>query len=347
MNRPILGVSKSDDSADGGRLDDGTECFVVVHPGTLSKAAKNPAGFVVVKGAVSMELVPENPFPSNHICLSKTLNKIPSMVVMESSTLIFHGLVPVGISQSIAVRARDRGECLRMQGDTGLLVPGLVAGGHAVCVYDWWDGDGASREGGSLLDEARRGWDDGGAARRAAWGRVGHTSGVDADDRRLGASRSWGWRCHRRRGQGRRCWRCRGWCGQGRRWGGGDADGDVAGAGVGVSSGAPGALGPGGAGGGEVEATAGGIDQWKRRERCPWARRGAVSLASDGPSHGEARGWALGPRGRRPRNARRTCRGKKTCTGVSSVRKSRLEEEGESCLREKGRMFRRRRHGGR
>jgi hypothetical protein len=137
MNRPILGVSKSDDSADGGRLDDGTECFVVVHPGTLSKVAKNPAGFVAVKGAVSMELVPENPFPSNHICLSKTLNKIPGMVVMESSTLIFHGLVPVGISQSIAVRARDRGECLRMQGDTGLLVPGLVAGGHAVCVDDW------------------------------------------------------------------------------------------------------------------------------------------------------------------------------------------------------------------
>jgi hypothetical protein len=30
--------------------------------------------------------------------LSRTLNKIPGMVVMESSTLIFHGLAPVGIS---------------------------------------------------------------------------------------------------------------------------------------------------------------------------------------------------------------------------------------------------------
>jgi hypothetical protein len=51
--------------------------------------------------------VPENPFPSDNICLSKALNKIPSVVVMEGSAFFFHGLAPLGISQGITVKARD------------------------------------------------------------------------------------------------------------------------------------------------------------------------------------------------------------------------------------------------
>jgi hypothetical protein len=74
-----------------------------------------------------MKLVPENPFPGDNISLSKALNKIPSMVVMEGGTFFLHGLAPVGISQSITVRARDGFEYLRMQGNLGLLVPGFAA----------------------------------------------------------------------------------------------------------------------------------------------------------------------------------------------------------------------------
>jgi hypothetical protein len=54
-----------------------------------------------------MKLVLETPFPSNHVRLTRALNKISGMVGMEGSTLVFHGLAPVGISQSIAVRTRD------------------------------------------------------------------------------------------------------------------------------------------------------------------------------------------------------------------------------------------------
>jgi hypothetical protein len=55
------------------------------------------------------------------------------------------------------VRARDGGEYLRMQGDTGLLVPGLAAGGHAVCVDDWWKGPCLTKRGGDGMKVERRG----------------------------------------------------------------------------------------------------------------------------------------------------------------------------------------------
>jgi hypothetical protein len=82
MNRPVPGVSQGEDSANGGRLDDRAECLVIVNTRSLCKSAKDPTGFVSVQGAISMELMLEYPFPSNHICLRGSRNEIPSVVVL-------------------------------------------------------------------------------------------------------------------------------------------------------------------------------------------------------------------------------------------------------------------------
>jgi hypothetical protein len=148
--------------------------------------------------------------------VTRARNKVPGTVVMEGSTFFFHGLAPAGISQSIPVGARDWGEYLRVKGDSGLLVPRLDAGGHAVGVDNRRDGDGTRREGGTLLDVARWRWDEVGAALRGARRGGGRASRVDAEN----------WRCRRCRGrrkQGRRG--CRGWWRRGPRLNGRRGDG--------------------------------------------------------------------------------------------------------------------------
>jgi hypothetical protein len=49
VNRPVPEVSQSKDSTNGDRLDDGTECLVVINSGALCEAAKNPPRFISVK----------------------------------------------------------------------------------------------------------------------------------------------------------------------------------------------------------------------------------------------------------------------------------------------------------
>jgi hypothetical protein len=60
---------------------------------------------------------------------------------------------------------------------------------HTVGVDNRRDGDGARREGRALLDIARRGWDEAGAVRWNARGRLGGTPGVDTDHRWFGERR--------------------------------------------------------------------------------------------------------------------------------------------------------------
>jgi hypothetical protein len=148
VNGPVPGVSQSKDSTNGGGLDDGTECLVVIHSGALCEATKNPPRFVSVKGAIGMELVPKNPLSSNNVGLNWALDKIPGLICIKSSTFFFHCLAPIGVCQSITVGTRNRGEYLGVQGGTGLLEPGLAARAHAVGVDNRWDGDGARRKGG-------------------------------------------------------------------------------------------------------------------------------------------------------------------------------------------------------
>jgi hypothetical protein len=156
MNWPIPGVSQGEDGADSSWFDDRAECLVVVNTGALSEATKDPTGFVPVEKTISMKLVAEDPFSSDHICLSRTLNKVPSVVGMKSSTFLFHGLAPVWIGQSITEGAWKRGEYLRVQTNPWLVVARFAASLHAVGVDGWRDGDDIRREWRARLDEAGR-----------------------------------------------------------------------------------------------------------------------------------------------------------------------------------------------
>jgi hypothetical protein len=109
MNRPISGASKGEHNSDGGWLDNWTKSFVIVNAGALGKTAKDPAGFVSVEGPIGMKFVSEYPLPSNNIGLEWTLNQVPGMILMKSSTFGFHGLAPIGVGQGIPVE-RGMGE---------------------------------------------------------------------------------------------------------------------------------------------------------------------------------------------------------------------------------------------
>jgi hypothetical protein len=49
MNLPVLGVSKGENCADCGWLDDRTESLVVINSRPLSETTEDPAGFVAIK----------------------------------------------------------------------------------------------------------------------------------------------------------------------------------------------------------------------------------------------------------------------------------------------------------
>jgi hypothetical protein len=98
-NGPISGVGQGEHSSDGGWLDNWAKGFVIVNAGALGEAAKDPAVFVSVEGPISMEFVSEYPLPSNNIGLEWTLNQVPSMILMKSSTFGFHGMAPIGVGR--------------------------------------------------------------------------------------------------------------------------------------------------------------------------------------------------------------------------------------------------------
>jgi hypothetical protein len=105
-----------------------TECFVVINPWVLSKSMKDTTGFVAVEGAISMEFVTKNPLSSDNIGLVRTPNQIPCVIAVKSSTFFSHGLAPVGVSQSIPVRAGNGGEYLSVASSAGLVKSSLASG---------------------------------------------------------------------------------------------------------------------------------------------------------------------------------------------------------------------------
>ena len=112
MDRPVPRVCQGEDSANGGWFDDRDEGLVVINTEALCKSAKDPTSLVSFQGTISMKLVFENPFSSDHIGLGRARDKIPSVVVQEGSEFFFHGLTPVRISKSITAGTRKWGQSL-------------------------------------------------------------------------------------------------------------------------------------------------------------------------------------------------------------------------------------------
>ena len=157
----------------------------------MSEAPKHPTSLVVFQRAISIELVFEDPFPSNHIGLGRTGDKIPSVVGLKCYIFVFHGPAPMRISKSITAGPREWTEGLGMQGKTRLPVPCFSTGRHTMGVGDRWNGDSTIRDRRVALDIARWRRDHAGTSSRGpcraleSRGRDRSTPAVDVNDGRL------------------------------------------------------------------------------------------------------------------------------------------------------------------
>jgi hypothetical protein len=150
MNRPIPGMSYGEDCANSGRLDNGTESFIVVDTRALSEATKDPTSLVTVQRAISMKFMFENPFSSDHVGLGGARNEIPSLIVHESSIFIFHGATPVRISKGVAAGPGNWRQSLSMQ-NSWLNVSRLPTSHHAMAVVNRCNGYSTNRR--SIFDK--------------------------------------------------------------------------------------------------------------------------------------------------------------------------------------------------
>jgi hypothetical protein len=135
MNRPVPRMSKCEDCTDSCRLDNGTECFIIVNAWALSEASKDPASLVSVQRAISMKFMFENPLASDHVGLVGARNKIPGVVLHEGCIFIFHGATPVRICKGIATGPGNWRKSLGVE-DARLNVSRLPTSHHAMIVVD-------------------------------------------------------------------------------------------------------------------------------------------------------------------------------------------------------------------
>jgi hypothetical protein len=82
----------------GGELDDGAECLVVVHFGAPGEAPKDPMGLVVVEGVVRGKLVAKEQLASDHISAWWTWNQVPD-VVDQHGRVLLHNVTPMWVGK--------------------------------------------------------------------------------------------------------------------------------------------------------------------------------------------------------------------------------------------------------
>jgi hypothetical protein len=73
---------------DGGRLDDGAEGLIVIHPGALSEPLEYPTSLVSVKRAICLELMFENPLAGDDISPRRPRNQVPRVVGQQGLVLL-------------------------------------------------------------------------------------------------------------------------------------------------------------------------------------------------------------------------------------------------------------------
>jgi hypothetical protein len=82
------GDSQRQHSPDGGRLDDGAEGLIVVHPGALSEAPEDPTSLVSIKRAIRLELVLEDPLVGDDIGPRRPRDQVPCAVRLTAGPRI-------------------------------------------------------------------------------------------------------------------------------------------------------------------------------------------------------------------------------------------------------------------
>jgi hypothetical protein len=80
VHGPTPGDSQDQHSLDGGRLYDGAEGLIVVHPEALSEPPEDPVSLVPVKRVIRLELVLEDPLVGDNIGPRRPRNQVPRVV---------------------------------------------------------------------------------------------------------------------------------------------------------------------------------------------------------------------------------------------------------------------------
>jgi hypothetical protein len=116
VNGSIPGDRQSQHSPDGGRLDNGAEGLIVVHPGPLSELPEDPTSLVPVKRVVRLELVLEDPLASDDIGPRRLRNQV-QRAVRQQGLVLLHSATPVGVRERATDRGQDRRQCRGSGGD--------------------------------------------------------------------------------------------------------------------------------------------------------------------------------------------------------------------------------------
>ena len=98
VDQPRARGSNAENDADGGRIDNWTECLIVVDVVLLRETPDNPASLVSSKQTINIILVLENPLASDDVGARWTRNQTPG-VVNERLKFLCHGGTPLWISQ--------------------------------------------------------------------------------------------------------------------------------------------------------------------------------------------------------------------------------------------------------
>jgi hypothetical protein len=99
----------SQHSPDGGRLDDGAEGLIVVHPGALGEPLEDLTSLVLVQRAICLELVIEDPLAGDDISPRSMRNQVPCAVRQQG--LVLHSATPMGVCECATKRGWDRRQC--------------------------------------------------------------------------------------------------------------------------------------------------------------------------------------------------------------------------------------------
>jgi hypothetical protein len=110
VHGPTPGDSQSQHSPNNGRLDDGAEGLVVVHPGALSEFPKDPTSLISIKRAIRLELVLEDPLADDNIGPRKPRNQVPC-AIRQQGLVLLHSVMPVGVRDRATNRGWDRRQC--------------------------------------------------------------------------------------------------------------------------------------------------------------------------------------------------------------------------------------------
>jgi hypothetical protein len=81
VNRPSLGESQGEHSANRRRFDNWAESFREVNTGALYESPKNLERLVPFQSAISGELVLEDPLSGDNIGLAGTRHQVPSVIL--------------------------------------------------------------------------------------------------------------------------------------------------------------------------------------------------------------------------------------------------------------------------